>query len=331
VPGWARNQVAPGGLYRYSNALAAKTTVAVNGRSADATPDALGYVTIDRAWATGDSIDVVFPIDARTVVADDRVHDDRGRVAVERGPIVYCVEAPEATGRAALDVRVDPAPVVSVASRTPFAGSVALDVKARRQSRPDAAVAPVTLIPYHVWANRGAGEMAVWLPVRDYVPGDVGPAGGFIFFVNPNVAADGWRYLEAAPADLSAGAKWGCFRTAIAGARGTAIGTGRQNTRDMLVACADRGTAADLAATYTVNGVGGWFLPSRDELALMYRNLKAAGTGDFLSAGLADNFTYWASSQDTADMAVHIDFADNGRQHSDDKDFPRRVRVIRAF
>jgi hypothetical protein len=80
-----------------------------------------------------------------------------------------------------------------------------------------------------------------------------------------------------------------------------------------------------------VNGVGGWFLPSRDELALMYRNLKAAGVGDFLTTGITDNFTYWASSQDTADMAVHIDFADNGRQHSDDKDFPRRVRVIRAF
>jgi hypothetical protein len=99
----------------------------------------------------------------------------------------------------------------------------------------------------------------------------------------------------------------------------------------MLAACTDRGTAADLTATYTVNGVGGWFLPSRDELALMYRNLAAAGVADFRSAGLADNFTYWASSQDTADMAVHIDFADNGRQHSDDKDFPRRVRAIRAF
>jgi hypothetical protein len=80
-----------------------------------------------------------------------------------------------------------------------------------------------------------------------------------------------------------------------------------------------------------VNGVGGWFLPSRDELALMYRNLKAAGLGDFRDAGAADNVSYWTSTQDTADMAAHIDFADNGRQHSDDKDFPRRVRAIRAF
>ena len=119
--------------------------------------------------------------------------------------------------------------------------------------------------------------------------------------------------------------------TAIRGARGTAVGTGRQNTRDMLAACADRGGAADLCAALTVNGVGGWFLPSRDELALVYRNLKAAGLGGFPAGGAADNVSYWASSQLTADMAAHIDFADLGRQHFDDKDFPRRVRAIRAF
>jgi hypothetical protein len=189
----------------------------------------------------------------------------------------------------------------------------------------------IDLIPYPLWAHRGPGEMSVWLSTREYVPGDTGPAGGLIFFVNPNAAADGWRYLEAAPVDQSAGAAWGCFRTAIAGARGTAVGTGRQNTNDILAACAERGTAADLCATYSLNGVRGWFLPSRDELTLMYRHLKATAVGDFRDAGLADNCEYWTSSQQTADMADHIDFADNGRLHYDDKDFPRRVRAIRAF
>jgi len=55
----------------------------------------------------------------------------------------------------------------------------------------------------------------------------------------------------------------------------------------------------------------------------MYRNLKANGAIDFRDGGVADNFTYRASSQQTADMAAHIDFADLGRQHGDDKDFPR--------
>ena len=121
------------------------------------------------------------------------------------------------------------------------------------------------------------------------------------------------------------------FAKSIAGARGTAVGTGKQNTLDMLAACSEPGTAADLCANFSLNGIRGWFLPSRDELALMYRNLKAAGAGDFRDGGVADNFTYWTSSQQTADMAAHIDFADLGRQHGDDKDFPRRVRAIRAF
>ena len=153
----------------------------------------------------------------------------------------------------------------------------------------------------------------MWLPTREYAPGDTGPAGGLIFYVNPNYATDGWRYLEAAPFDQSAGAKWGCFRRAIPGARGTAIGTGRQNTHDMLAACTERGTAAICAATSRPERVGGWFLPSRDELTLMYTNLRATGAGDFRDRGMADNCQYWASSQQTADMANHIDFADNGR------------------
>jgi hypothetical protein len=63
----------------------------------------------------------------------------------------------------------------------------------------------------------------------------------------------------------------------------------------------------------------------------MYRNLQAAGVVSFHDIGAPDNRSYWASSQQTADMAVHIDFADLGRQHGDDKDFPRRVRAVRVI
>jgi hypothetical protein len=173
--------------------------------------------------------------------------------------------------------------------------------------------------------------MTVWLSTAGYAVGDIGPAGGVIFYENPRYQTDGWRYLEAAPFDQSAGARWGCFRRAIAGARGTAIGTGKQNTADILAACDDAATAAALCATLTVNGIGGWFLPSRDELAAMYRGLRAGGLADVRDTGIADNVTYWTSSQQTADMANHIDFADAGRQHYDDKDFPRRVRAIRQM
>ena len=115
--------------------------------------------------------------------------------------------------------------------------------------------------------------MTVWLPTREYAPGDIGPAGGWIFYVNPNYAKDGWRYLEAAPFDQSAGAQMGLLpdadrRRARHGHRhrqaehaGHARGLRRSRHRG--------GAVRQLA----LNGVGGWFLPSRDELARVYRAL----------------------------------------------------------
>jgi hypothetical protein len=105
----------------------------------------------------------------------------------------------------------------------------------------------------------------------------------------------------------------------------------RFHTADMLTACPEPDSAARLSANLSWNGVRGWFLPSRDELAMMFCNLTVAGSSAFRLGGMADNLTYWSSSQQTADMAAHIDFADSGRQHSDDRDSPRRVRAIRAF
>jgi DUF1680 family protein len=332
MPGWTRNQVAPGGLYSYLARSDRRATLAINGTRISSTPDLKGYVTLDRLWKNGDVIEVELPIETRWIKADGRVRANRGRMAVERGPLVYCVEGHDVPDGQALTLLFDPArelkPEVDPAL---LGGCTVLRTEARSLARPSSPARAVTLVPYYLWANRGRAEMNVWLSTREYAPGDTGPAGGLIFYVNPNSDADGWRYLEAAPFDQSAGATWGCFRRAIAGARGTAIGTGRQNTADMVAACSEPGTAAHLCANLALNGVAGWFLPSRDELAAMYRALRATGAADFRDAGLPDNFSYWTSSQQTADMANHIDFADAGRQHYDDKDFPRRVRAIRAF
>ncbi len=331
IPGWARNVPAPGSLYAYDAKLDRQPRVSLNGRAVSATADSTGYVTLDREWRTGDSIELDFPIETRRVAADPRVREDRNRMAIERGPIVYCAEWPDVEGGRALTLlfstrnEMKPALGDGIAS-----GATVLETEAHGIANPSLDAKPVKLIPYHLWANRGAGEMSVWLSKAGYSVGDTGPAGGVVFYDNPNYAKDGWRYLEAAPADQSAGAKWGCFRQMIQGARGTAVGTGKQNTQDMLAACGEPESAARLCANYSVNGVSGWFLPSRDELALIYRNLAAARLGNFHAVG-ADNFNYWASSQQTADMAAHIDFADLGRQHGDDKDFPRRVRAIRAI
>jgi DUF1680 family protein len=331
VPGWARNQPVPSSLYTYVDKVDAPVRLSVNGKGLSTLPDGAGYVSIDRTWNSGDVVAAEFPMEARRVAADQRVTQDRRRVAIERGPIVYCAEWPDTDGRA-LDLLLEPAAGLQSSADPSFYGGVAvIQTRATRVTNPSLPAKPIRLIPYSLWANRGPGEMTVWLSTAGYAIGDAGPAGGFIFHENPNYAADGWRYLEAAPFDQSAGAVWGCFRRLIPGARGTAVGSGKQNTADMLASCADTGTAAALCASLSVNGTRGWFLPSRDELALMYRFLKAAGIGDFQDGGVADNFTYWASTQQTADMAVHIDFADLGRQHGDDKDFPRRVRAVRMI
>ncbi|HTI38905.1 MAG TPA: beta-L-arabinofuranosidase domain-containing protein [Vicinamibacterales bacterium] len=332
IPGWARGVVAPGGLYSYASHNDARSTISINGSGVPSAPDGKGYVSLDRTWKNGDVIVVTLPIETRWVAADQRVKSSRGRMAVERGPVVYCVEAHDIEGGRTLTRVFDPSRALQAETDPSFfGGCTVLRTEARSIARPSAPPDAVTLVPYHLWANRAPAEMTVWLSTREYELGDTGPAGGVVFYVNPTFQADGWRYLEAAPFDQSAGAKWGCFRRAIDGARGTAIGTGMQNTADILNACGDPGTAAQLCHGLTLNGVGGWFLPSRDELAAMYRSLKAAGAADFRDAGLPDNFSYWTSSQETADMAHHIDFADAGRQHYDDKDFPRRVRAIRAF
>ena len=322
IPGWARGVPAPGGLYSYQDRERVSTRLSVNGSAINAAPDALGYVTLDRSWRDGDVIDIQFPMSIERVTADERVRETRGRVAVERGPIVYCAEGQDLSDHRALSLQLDASAEARAEADNRFGGTVVIRTSGTR---------PLELIPYHAWANRGASEMTVWMATRAFVPGDTGPAGGVIFYVNPNHAGDGWRYLEAAPVDQSAGANWGCFRRALSGARGAGVGDGRQNTADMLAACADRGTAADLCANYVVNGIGGWFLPSTGELSLMYRNLKAANLADFRDQGMTDNCQYWTSTQQTADMADHIDFADRGRLHYDDKDFPRRVRAIRAF
>jgi len=332
IPGWARERPVPSSLYAYSERRDSTVAIDVNGAAVSAAPDAMGYVSVDREWKDGDVVRITLPVEARRVLADQRVKHDVRRVAIERGPIVYCAEWPDVDGGRVLDLQIDrDAPLTTSMDDRLDGGAVLVRTQARSLTKPSATAKPLTLVPYYLWANRGAGEMAVWLSTAGYAIGDIGPAGGYIFFENKNYEADGWRYLEAAPFDQSAGAKWGCFRRAIAGARATAIGGGRQNTIDILHECTDSGVAAALCANLDVYGVRGWFLPSRDELAMMYRNLKSAGLGDFRDGGLVDNVSYWTSSQESADMSHHIDFADGGRQHYDDKDFPRRVRAIRQI
>ena len=163
---------------------------------------------------------------------------------------------------------------------------------------------------------------AKWTPL--YALRDTGPAGGLIFYVKEGGYSDGWMYLEAAPSDQSTGAPLGCYETLISGADGTAVGTGEQNTIDIEAGCTTAGTAADICANLSLGGYSDWFLPSKDELNLMYTNLKLAGVG-----GFAADY-YWSSSECTASLAWLQGFGSGG-QYGGYKYHYLRVRAVRAF
>ena len=86
VPGWARNQPVPGGLYSYLNKSEKQTGVSINGKTAAAVIDQAGYISVDRDWKDRDVIEIEFPVEVRRVVAERRVRENKGRMCVERGP-----------------------------------------------------------------------------------------------------------------------------------------------------------------------------------------------------------------------------------------------------
>jgi hypothetical protein len=148
--------------------------------------------------------------------------------------------------------------------------------------------------------------------------------GGLIFYVNET---DGTG-LVAAPSDQAnidiGRAVWGCYGTLIDGADGVAIGTGAQNTLDILAGCNETGTAAKICADLVLNEKEDWFLPSKDELNAIYTKLYLNGFG-----GFALN-VYWSSTENANGGAWGQGFA-NGTQTTNGKSYATYVRAVRAF
>lgn len=161
-----------------------------------------------------------------------------------------------------------------------------------------------------------------------YEIGDRGPAGGWIFY-DKGSKSDGWRYLEAAPEDQSTEAEWGCYNKSISGAHGIGIGTGKANTKAIIKSCGKAGIAAKVAADYRGGGKSDWFLPSKDELYLMYRYLHKAGVGDFTKDEIG-YILYWSSSDSNVIYAWSQNFS-KGYQGDNPKYFRNGVRAVRAF
>ena len=199
IPGWVQNKVVPSDLYSYSDDIFSTYEITINGQHVDGNLEN-GYMVIHRNWKKGDVVRIHFDMPVRTIVANPRVADDRGRVAVERGPLVYCAEwadnASSIEGRhARMDGRVakdegeanegfnphhlllsrkpqfDILPAYGIENKE--GNGQTFNVTAIKVQAQEASITPegklatkdvsVKLIPYYAWNHRGAGKMDVWL------------------------------------------------------------------------------------------------------------------------------------------------------------------------
>jgi hypothetical protein len=153
--------------------------------------------------------------------------------------------------------------------------------------------------------------------------GDVGPAGGIVFF-DKGTRTDGWRFLEVAPASYEFVSEWGTLGYDVAGTS-TDMGTGRVNTNLIIKASlslGEKGNAAQLCAELNVKGFNDWFLPSQGELDIMHLNR--------VSIDHFDRNKYWSSSQHINDFAF-LQIMPNGLQGFSLKSDSLRVRAVRSF
>jgi hypothetical protein len=171
VPGWARGEAVPSDLYRFADASNEPVTLKVNG---SAVPVAVekGYARIQRSWKAGDVVELSLPMPVRRVLANASVEADQGRVALQRGPLVFAAEWPDNPGGHVRNLLlVDDAPLTTE-FRPELLGGVQV-VKSRavtlaynERGEVERREQDLTAIPYYAWANRGPGEMVVWIPNR---------------------------------------------------------------------------------------------------------------------------------------------------------------------
>jgi hypothetical protein len=169
IPGWARNQPVASDLYRFSDVNNAPVVLKVNGRAVPVKLDK-GYADLARTWKKGDTIELAMPMPVRRVLANEHVAADRGRVAIERGPIVYAAEWVDNPGgkvrnlllpdSARFIAEYRPALLNGVEVVTGKAIALSYDAQGQVVKHEE----DLIMIPYYAWANRGRGQMAVWLP-----------------------------------------------------------------------------------------------------------------------------------------------------------------------
>ncbi|MDB5205102.1 MAG: hypothetical protein JWR72_177 [Flavisolibacter sp.] len=171
IPGWAKSEAIPLNLYAFQNAPATKVIIKINGVE---TPYDVenGYAVLNKIWKKADVVEVLLPMEVRRVTASAKVKDDAGKIALQRGPVMYCAEWVDNNGRAANIVL--PANTVFTTEHhsdllngvTILKAEATVVVTDAKEAKVNTVKQQFTAIPYYAWANRGKGEMMLWFPER---------------------------------------------------------------------------------------------------------------------------------------------------------------------
>ncbi len=167
LPGWSQGKPVPSDLYRYQDPHPAKASLKLNGQAVPLDV-AGGFAQIRRIWQNGDTIEMDLPMPIRRVLAHDAVQADAGRVALERGPLVYCLEGADHAGHVHNIVLPDETRLVAEYRNDLLGGMTVLSGEARAiKGNAEGQVTDepirITAVPYYAWNHRGTGEMAVWI------------------------------------------------------------------------------------------------------------------------------------------------------------------------
>ena len=158
IPGWTLNKPVPGDLYRYTGTIVDRPVLSVNNENI-AIDVKKGYARLHRLWKSGDVIELSLPMPVRRVVSHPNVEENVGKVALERGPLVYCVEGIDHEGKA-LDIILPDDPALYPEMNPDLLRGLTV-IKGNAQL--DGKELGLTAIPYYAWSHRGVGEMSVWL------------------------------------------------------------------------------------------------------------------------------------------------------------------------
>lgn len=168
IPGWAQGKPVPSDLYEYVGTATAQTTIKVNGANHEYKMEN-GYAVLENNWKEGDIVDIALPMEPRLVKSHDLVKDNAGRMAVERGPVVYCAEFADNGGKVS-DKFIGGDVTFKTTTSTEFMkGMRIIDMTGKKMERDNEGKIVETdtqlrLVPYYARSHRGEGEMRVWLP-----------------------------------------------------------------------------------------------------------------------------------------------------------------------